>query len=266
MPERIEKAAKLVCKDCGHENEPQRVYCHNCGTKLERAVLPKTAAKTASEKTRKQTLKRVRTIGGNHQSFAQLVVVPLVKVILYGGLAASLIEMVRTPDDVPANAEPTGSAPLVAFDLDAMLNAPQSLKRTYTQDELNEYLKTTVKSEGSMAMGTVEFERVFVNLYQDNVCRIGVEQTVGFGSEARHGLYATIFFTPENADGHVTPKHMGGSIGRLNIPPELMKTVGFILNPIWTALDKEIDRLSKMQSIVVGDKKVEVISVPGRGS
>ena len=29
---------KLTCGQCGYENEPERVYCHNCGTKLDRSV------------------------------------------------------------------------------------------------------------------------------------------------------------------------------------------------------------------------------------
>ena len=28
---------KLVCPDCRHENEPERIYCHNCGARLDRS-------------------------------------------------------------------------------------------------------------------------------------------------------------------------------------------------------------------------------------
>ena len=29
----------LVCPDCQHENEPQRIYCHSCGARLDRSKL-----------------------------------------------------------------------------------------------------------------------------------------------------------------------------------------------------------------------------------
>ena len=40
---------KLTCGQCGYANEPERVYCHNCGSKLDRSVLPKEEAKRKEE-------------------------------------------------------------------------------------------------------------------------------------------------------------------------------------------------------------------------
>ena len=32
--------ATLTCKQCNYENEAERIYCHNCGAKLDRSVVP----------------------------------------------------------------------------------------------------------------------------------------------------------------------------------------------------------------------------------
>ena len=32
---------RLTCAECKYENEVERVYCHNCGEKLDRSLLPK---------------------------------------------------------------------------------------------------------------------------------------------------------------------------------------------------------------------------------
>ena len=32
---------KLICPDCQHENELERIYCHNCGARLDRTGLIK---------------------------------------------------------------------------------------------------------------------------------------------------------------------------------------------------------------------------------
>jgi hypothetical protein len=36
---------KLVCTECKHENEAQRIYWHNCGAKLGRSALLETRPK-----------------------------------------------------------------------------------------------------------------------------------------------------------------------------------------------------------------------------
>ena len=36
---------KLACTECQHENEVQRIYCRNCGAKLDRFALLETRPK-----------------------------------------------------------------------------------------------------------------------------------------------------------------------------------------------------------------------------
>jgi hypothetical protein len=36
---------KLACTECQHQNEVQRIYCHNCGAKLDRSALLETRPK-----------------------------------------------------------------------------------------------------------------------------------------------------------------------------------------------------------------------------
>ena len=43
------KPVNLTCEQCGHENEAERVYCHNCGGKLDRSLLPKEDPKTSTQ-------------------------------------------------------------------------------------------------------------------------------------------------------------------------------------------------------------------------
>ena len=35
---------KLICPECQHENEPERMYCHSCGARLDRSKLAPTTA------------------------------------------------------------------------------------------------------------------------------------------------------------------------------------------------------------------------------
>ena len=46
----------LVCPECRRENEPERIYCHDCGARLDRSALAKEKAK---EEDPKATQRRV---------------------------------------------------------------------------------------------------------------------------------------------------------------------------------------------------------------
>jgi hypothetical protein len=122
---------------------------------------------------------------------------------------------------------------------------------------VNDYLRTTVKAKGKRMAGAMEFGRVFVNFYDDNTCRFGLEQRI-FG----YPLYAMSLYSPAIENGKLVAVNSGGYIGRLPIHPSLMQYGGFIYNQIWEALAKELDRLGKMQSVQVRKEAVTVISSP----
>ncbi len=46
----------LKCPQCEYANEPERVYCHNCGAKLDRSLLPQ--VKEAKEKQDQERARR----------------------------------------------------------------------------------------------------------------------------------------------------------------------------------------------------------------
>lgn len=258
MAPKPDKVLKLICKECGYENEAQRVYCHNCGTKLDRSIIPKAEEKT-SGRTQRQTASRVKKAQGKAFSMRQQVFGPLWKVVVLSITVASLIEIARPPEGIPGRAEVTGDVPSIVFDLDAMLQAPTALKRVYTQAEVNNYLRSTVKAKGNALGGALEFGGVFVNFYEDNTCRFGLEQKV-----FDYSLYATTLYYPEERDGKMTAVNTGGYIGRLPIHPGIMKGLDFIFSQVWKSLSRELDKLSKMESIEVGKQNVTVISAPGR--
>jgi predicted amidophosphoribosyltransferase len=50
---------KLVCPECQRQNEAERIYCHDCGARLDRSALAKVAPK---EEDPKQTQRRLKQI------------------------------------------------------------------------------------------------------------------------------------------------------------------------------------------------------------
>src|SRR5476651_1657001 len=93
-------AFTIVCKQCNHANEPERVYCHNCGAKLDRTLLPKEpqVPKESAEKARRRVKKMTSPARGFFLHWQKL----LVETIMFAITAAALIQAARPPAGIPA--------------------------------------------------------------------------------------------------------------------------------------------------------------------
>jgi len=255
--------AKLVCKECGYENEAERVYCHNCGVKLDRALLPSASDKVQpSERRRKETIRQVRkathgaTGGVMHTFFG-----PLFRSVALAFLAGCIVQSVRPPDEIPDPNDLSVDSPFIQFDLEDALKAPGPRRAVYSEAQLNAYLKTTVRAKGRNrgSGGQIEFKRAFTHLYKEDGGSIDfiVEHEI-FGKP----FYISQRYGPVGKDGKITAELRGGSMGRLTFPPFIARAHDIVFKKFWKALDKELVLLGKMQSITVGDRSVEVISKP----
>src|ERR1700704_4382075 len=89
---------KLVCPECRRENEPERIYCHDCGARLDRSALAKVAPKGEDVKA---TQRRLRSMLDPRRAKIRLMFFKVSKLILGPGALAAIIQM-GLPADVPA--------------------------------------------------------------------------------------------------------------------------------------------------------------------
>ena len=92
---------KLLCPECRRENEPERIYCHDCGAKLDRSKV--ISAKPADERVKER--KRVRNMFDARRAKMRLLFFKVSKLILYACAAAAVIQMILPPDVPPPNKE-----------------------------------------------------------------------------------------------------------------------------------------------------------------
>jgi len=59
-----------------------------------------------------------------------------------------------------------------------------------------------------------------------------------------YSVYTTGIYTMELRDGKLSSSARGGSIGRLQIHPQLMKYAGFLFGDVVTAMQREAKQLS----------------------
>ncbi len=247
-------AVKIVCKQCGHENEGERIYCHQCGAKLDRTVL---AAEKKHEEPPEKARRRVQRLINPARGFFLGWQKALFNSLLAGAIVAACVLASRPPDGIPPEIkkEDLGDAPPIAQMLeDATLqSAPQTVKMS--EKVINDYLHNAIKPAAASTFGDfVKFDRAFVNL-RDGACRITSEQSV-FG----YPLYAGTDDKLAIQNGKIVATSVGGNIGRLPLHPLLMEYSDLLFQKLWDSLTRERKLLDQMASISVQKDSIQVVT------
>jgi hypothetical protein len=239
-------ASTLTCKQCNYANEPERVYCHNCGAKLDRTLIPKEPAK-ATKETAEQSRKRVRKLVNPTRGFFTNWHRAFFNTLCSAVSVAALIQMVRPPagvPKVPTKDELIGAPPLIQGIEDLQMNpTPQAC--TLKEDLINLYLATAVKTKGNTSDDYFKFDRAFVNLGKD-VIKITAQESI-FG----YPIYAGASYKLSIAGGKLVATNVGGNLGRIPVHPMIMEYCGSAFDQLWAALQREKSLLDTMQSVTV---------------
>ena len=105
---------KLVCPECRRENEPERIYCHDCGARLDRSALAKIGPKGEDAK---ETHRRLRSLLDPQRAKMRLMFFKISKMVLGAFATAALIQMLLPPD-VPPRAKSGEFPPQINLDLE----------------------------------------------------------------------------------------------------------------------------------------------------
>ncbi len=250
MPET--PAPTLPCKQCGYVNEPERVYCHNCGTKLDRSVLPK--EEEVRRETPEKARRRIQKMTNPDKGIVKRELKTLVQTILWAASTALLIQILRPPSDVPP-VQKDVLPRMIQSDIMDAVEAAQPLRLTLTQDEINAFLKGQIKDKDtSLLAGIIEFKRAFVVL-TPGVCHIGMEKSL-WGWPVYFGTNYKL----EMINGEFTATNNGGNLGRVPIHPLVMQYCDYLFRGLWVALHREEQQMHQMQWVQVDTGKITLIT------
>src|SRR5689334_1247863 len=132
--------SKLLCPECRRENEPERVYCHDCGTRLDR-----TAVRVKKEPIQ-DTQKRVKRMFDPHRAKLKAYSLTVSRLVLGAGFAAVLVDMVLPPD-VPAPSKNQVLVSSLRFDLESMATKRVPARKEVTEQEANVFVASALKSK-----------------------------------------------------------------------------------------------------------------------
>jgi hypothetical protein len=242
---------KLICPDCRHENEPERIYCHNCGARLDRTGLAreKGGEGVPEEKTRQHLKKMFRPNRGRGRQLA----FQLAKVLL-GALAVAAIIVMLLPPNLPPAPKSYSFAPLINMDMVSALSSHQPPSLSYSEEQVNSYLAATVRRKDSPAQqGLFLLRRVFVQL-QEGQCQVHVERRIW-----NLPVYSGSAYRVAIANGKITTNNLGGYIGRMPIHPALMKYADVLLGKAWECLARERNSIARLAGIEFHPQSVTLI-------
>ncbi len=240
-----EPTKKVICAECRHENEAQRIYCHNCGERLDRsAVLAEKKAKAPEDEFRRLQ----KMMEGPSQLRRNFFAVS--KLALAAVAAAALVE-IASPPDLPA---PTKTVPpQMDLDLENAASFQKAGAFEYSQEQVNAYLAYRLTSKKKMLnKPMLDFVRATA-VFRDGACTIGMERSL-FG----YSIVTQSSYHLETAAGKTAATNVGGSIGRLPIHPAIMKFADIMLADLWFALDREHKLVGKMAAVSFRDGAVTI--------
>ncbi len=248
------KPVNLACEHCGHQNEAERVYCHSCGKKLDRSLLPKEDPKSTTQDSPEEARKRITKMTNPDSGGAIRDIKTAANVLFYAALAALVLLIVQKPDNVPEVKKELMERS-VGGDLMDAIASPQPRRVDFTEAEVNNHLQQILKTTGNG--GLIEFQRLFVNFRPGTVHFASQQDLFGLP------IYSGVTYRVETKDKKLTTTLIGGNFGRLAVHPDLMQYLDFSFQKLWTALSQQKKQLADMQRIVVHKGTVELVTKGG---
>lgn len=244
---------KLICPECERENEPERIYCHSCGARLDRSAV---VAEKPRQEDAKQIHQRLQKMLDPRRGKLRRTFLKVCKLILAACVTATLTEMILPPE-VPPSAKTMELPKQINFDLEnaALYHRPAQLQ--YTQDQVNAYLGYTLKTKQDVLdKPLLSFQRAVV-AFEESACTITVERSL-YG----YSIYSRASYQVNVGEGKIAASSKGGWIGRLPIHPQIMQFADIIFADLWSALARERKLVAKMGGIELHDGNVILAAPP----
>lgn len=242
---------KLICPDCQHENETERIYCHNCGARLDRRGLEKEQVQEGSgeEKTRQHLTKMFSP----NRGLGKQVAVRFVKLLL-GALCLAAVIVMLLPPDLPPALKNYDFAPLINRDIVSALATGQPTMLVYNEEQVNSYLAATLRRKDSSSQhGLFPLRRIFVQ-FAEGKCAVHLQRQI-----FRLSIFTGNTSRVEIVNGKIVATSEGGYIGRMPIHSSIMKYADFLFGKAWECLARERDSVSRLARIEFHPQTVNLI-------
>jgi hypothetical protein len=243
---------QLRCPECRRDNEPERIYCHDCGARLDRSALA--GRRTGKIETSEELHKRMRGMFSQRGVKARLLFFKTAKVTLLAGATAAAV-VILIPPAVPPAVKSEVFPPQINLSLETLTESRQPQSVQFSEEGVNAYLASAMKrKKEKLNHPLIDFERAIVAFTEGN-CRVTIERSI-FG----YSIFTSGDYAVQIEGGKVTASPRSGAVGRMPIDPSVMPYAGFLLSDAVAAMDREHKLLNKVGSIQLHEKEIVVTS------
>ena len=242
----------LLCKGCGYANESQRVYCHNCGVKLDRDLLAAQEQRPAEPSAKRQ--REVKKIMSPERGSFGKLCKTVFKTLALAALAGALIDAALPPEGfVPGTTkgEEATEAPQIDSILENLSATHDGKRIALREADVNAYLRRErFKKLPSWLTDALPLKALVQ--FEEGTGRLTFQASV-----AGYPLRATLSGNLKiDKDAKLVATCTGGNIGRLPIPAELARYAGWALPTLLDSMKHERQLLGELGSIEIGQHQI----------
>jgi hypothetical protein len=236
----------LPCQKCGYDNELGRIFCHQCGEKLDLDAIKPVSLGGKSLKVKHHNAKKWIRHG--------------IELVVLLALLAVVFLMLETPAVPPIS---TGNN-LNAVDkklqaLERLVNSKRLGTLEILPSELQTYFDSLKFDKSDIKWGFVP-ERVRVECH-DGTVSVHAFTSLQLGGAFEKRIYITYTGTPKIANNAFKFEPTGAGVGSLSWPLPLAEIIGFhdrLFTEVFKRLTNDKEMLSKLQQIEVKPDKITV--------
>ncbi len=249
-----DKEIFLICSGCKHQNEQERVYCHNCGEKLDRTVLPKVEEEKDYEKP-EQTQKRVKKMMDPRRGWLRRDAKIFVQIVVFAAVVAVLFLFLQTPDFVPPLKPDELPLRYAQDEWREAISGRTAKSVTLTDSQINYDLARMIKLSESSIPG-FKFDRSFVH------CEPGIITITAQYSQWDFPMYGSVSYHPVVKNGVFSAQVVGVHFGRLGVDPKAKAVGELALASVFKAFVEDAKQLNRLAEVVVGEGIITFTTKP----
>jgi hypothetical protein len=249
------ESQKLACGSCGHENEVERVYCHNCGEKLDRSVLPVVETVVEQAVLTEET-KRVKKMMNPSRGSSLRHVRTFCLIVVFAAVVAAVFLICQAPDNVPLEKTERMPENDAAEVWSQLMASPQASSATLKEFDVNYYLKRAIKSTAG-PVGT-KFKRAFVSFTPGSIT-ISTHRDI-WGQP----FFTSATYKPVMTNGKWSAQLTGINIGRLGIHPSAAMFATVTTGGLSKVFEKELKQVDRLASIEPGKATIRFVTKPAQ--
>ena len=244
---------QLTCPECRRDNEPERIYCHDCGARLDRSALA--GRKTGKIETSEELHKRMRGMFSQRRIKAQLFFSERQVDPHCDRRRGGSLVMLIAPE-VPPAVKSEEFPPQINLSLETLTESrqPQTMQFSGRRCQRLPGQRAEAQKGKAGIIHYINLERALVAFSEGN-CRVTIERSI-FG----YSIFTSGDYAVQIEGGKVKTSPRSGPLEGCRLILTLCHTLGFYSAMSWQQWIANISFLNKVGSIQLHEKRSQLLS------